>query len=165
MYLTAFHLSNFCRAGEVKVELPKGREKGWHVIIGDNASGKTSILRGIAIALINKPELASLEVQKDHCIAGQSASSIVILSGEADKSFDDSHDFVQLNAVSKPLSIIQFYRQPVSETIITLPAFCKLRDPSTRYHITYYQGNGILGGNPLYFSPEDHSIYEPSEDP
>lgn len=165
MYLTAVHLLNFCRLGKVEINFPKERQKGWHVILGDNASGKTSVLRGIAIALINRPELAFLKIQKDRYIAGQNKFSIVILSGEANQDFDDTDDIIQFNERSRPLSLVLFHRQPASENIMSLPAFCKLQEPSSSRNIPIYQGNEILGGHIFCFDPDEHSIYEPSENP
>lgn len=40
-------------------ELPAKRA-GWHVVLGQNASGKSSLLRGIAAALLSAEELAAL---------------------------------------------------------------------------------------------------------
>ncbi|MCA9161612.1 MAG: AAA family ATPase [Planctomycetales bacterium] len=40
--------------------IPRDKAKGWHVVIGDNGSGKTTFLRSIALALIGKLDAGGL---------------------------------------------------------------------------------------------------------
>ncbi len=39
---------------------PEGQEAGWHVLIGDNGTGKSSIVRGIAATLIGPEQIAAV---------------------------------------------------------------------------------------------------------
>lgn len=39
------------------MEFPEGKEAGWHVLLGANGSGKTTVLRAIALALIGPKEI------------------------------------------------------------------------------------------------------------
>jgi hypothetical protein len=51
MYLQSLHLTNVKGIKEFHLNL-KGRECGWHVLLGENGSGKTTILRSIALTLL-----------------------------------------------------------------------------------------------------------------
>ncbi|WP_461140771.1 hypothetical protein [Spirosoma pomorum] len=40
----------------------KGEEAGWHVLIGDNGSGKSTIVRAVAACLVDIQERAALRL-------------------------------------------------------------------------------------------------------
>jgi predicted ATP-dependent endonuclease of OLD family len=52
MYLTGLHIKNVRSIDILSWEIEPEQASGWHVMIGDNGSGKSSVLRSIAIALI-----------------------------------------------------------------------------------------------------------------
>jgi energy-coupling factor transporter ATP-binding protein EcfA2 len=61
MYLQSVHLQNIRSFAELRWELPEGApHAGWHVILGDNGSGKSTFLRAIAMAFIASGERAAL---------------------------------------------------------------------------------------------------------
>lgn len=61
MYLQRVHLTNIRSFAELRWELPEGvPHAGWHVILGDNGSGKSTFLRAIAMAFIAPDERAAL---------------------------------------------------------------------------------------------------------
>ncbi len=60
MYLRKVHIENIRSIAKLDWEIPKGKEAGWHVVIGDNGSGKTSFLRAIALALVGPYEARAL---------------------------------------------------------------------------------------------------------
>lgn len=61
MYLRSVHIDNIRSIERLTWELTEGtRADGWHVIIGDNGSGKSSMLRAIALCLIGTEEAAAL---------------------------------------------------------------------------------------------------------
>lgn len=62
------------------MDFPKGEEAGWHVLIGDNGTGKTSILRAIAACLIGPKDILRLDPRwEEWMTAGASSSSMSIL--------------------------------------------------------------------------------------
>ncbi len=65
MYLREVHIKNIRSLKEIQWEVPKNKAAGWHVIIGDNGSGKSSFLRSIALALIGPRDAMSLRLSWD----------------------------------------------------------------------------------------------------
>jgi hypothetical protein len=82
-------LENFCRLRQAKVKFPRDRQRGWHVIIGDNASGKSSILKGIAVALINQPDFPALRISGNFFVRKSIEYASVIVFASPDKRHDE----------------------------------------------------------------------------
>lgn len=60
MYLTRFTIENVRAIQRMEWKVPLQRAPGWHVILGDNGSGKSSVLRSIALGLVGPIGAASL---------------------------------------------------------------------------------------------------------
>ncbi len=61
MYLREIEITNLRALEKVKWTLPKDQTgPGWHVILGDNGSGKSSFLQAVALALIGPDEAPAL---------------------------------------------------------------------------------------------------------
>lgn len=61
MYLREIEITNIRGLQKVKWTLPKDHKgPGWHVILGDNGSGKSSFLQAVALALIGPDEAPAL---------------------------------------------------------------------------------------------------------
>jgi energy-coupling factor transporter ATP-binding protein EcfA2 len=56
MYLTRFVIQNIRAIQQLEWEVPAERAPGWHVILGDNGSGKSTVLRSLALALVGPEE-------------------------------------------------------------------------------------------------------------
>ncbi|MBN8229772.1 AAA family ATPase [Corallococcus macrosporus] len=65
MYVKEVHLSNIRSIQELTWTLPDQPGPGWHVIIGDNGSGKSSFLRAIALTLVGPREALALRQDWD----------------------------------------------------------------------------------------------------
>jgi len=52
MYIDSVHIKNLRSIEELSWDLGDRRREGWHVILGDNGSGKTSFLRSISLTLL-----------------------------------------------------------------------------------------------------------------
>ncbi len=62
---------------------------GWHVVIGDNGSGKTSLLRCVALALVGPNDVAALrQGMQDWVTVGTKENSSIQLDLFRDKDFD-----------------------------------------------------------------------------
>lgn len=61
MHLRRIHLQNIRSIEELVWELPDDADgPGWHVILGDNGAGKSTVLRAVALALIGPKEAPAL---------------------------------------------------------------------------------------------------------
>lgn len=60
MYIEKATIKNIKSIKDLEITFPK--PAGWHVIIGDNGSGKSSILKAIALALIGPYEVGALRL-------------------------------------------------------------------------------------------------------
>ncbi len=56
MYLRKLELKDFRGFASLQWEVAEGEEAGWHVLMGPNGVGKTSVLRGMAIGLLGSKE-------------------------------------------------------------------------------------------------------------
>jgi energy-coupling factor transporter ATP-binding protein EcfA2 len=60
MYITEIELRNIRSISVARWTVTADGSPGWHVIIGDNGSGKSTFLRSIALALVGPTEAAAL---------------------------------------------------------------------------------------------------------
>lgn len=61
MYLRKVEIKNIRSIEHFTLTFEPGKEAGWHVLIGDNGTGKTSILRAIALGLIGPHEILRID--------------------------------------------------------------------------------------------------------
>jgi hypothetical protein len=54
VHLRRIHIENVRSIRELKWDFAAGREAGWHVVLGNNGSGKSSVLRAIALGLLDQ---------------------------------------------------------------------------------------------------------------
>lgn len=59
MYITKIEIANIRAIKELCIEFPK--PAGWHVLLGDNGAGKSSLIRAICVALIGPSEVLRLD--------------------------------------------------------------------------------------------------------
>lgn len=52
MYIRSVHLENIRCIERLDLAFEEGHEAGWHVLIGENGSGKTTVARAIALGLV-----------------------------------------------------------------------------------------------------------------
>jgi hypothetical protein len=77
MYLTDIRIKNIRSIEEIEWKVSEKKADGWHVIIGDNGSGKSSFLRSVALALIGPRDASSLRLPwEDWLRKDQPAGSI-----------------------------------------------------------------------------------------
>lgn len=62
IYIKQVEVDNIRSLDHVEWNNPSDEFAGWHVIIGDNGSGKSSLLQAIALALIGKSEAGALRL-------------------------------------------------------------------------------------------------------
>ncbi|MFZ4474904.1 MAG: AAA family ATPase [Saprospiraceae bacterium] len=79
MYIRKVEIKNIRSIHDFKMEFPEGKEAGWHVLIGDNGAGKSTIVRSIAAVLIGPEQIAAVLPFWDEWLTkGKSQGSIVL---------------------------------------------------------------------------------------
>ena len=72
-----------------KLEIDFGEPRaGWHVLLGDNGSGKSSVIRALALALVGPAEVAATRQSWQDWIRNDAASSRVVVKVMQDTEFD-----------------------------------------------------------------------------
>jgi predicted ATPase len=92
MYLTHVEIRNIRSIEHLEMEFPE--PAGWHVLIGDNGAGKSSILQAIALALMGPKEALSLRLQLQKYLRGDSEKAGVKLRLSAEKAHDAPYEYV-----------------------------------------------------------------------
>lgn len=88
MYITQIQLKNIRVIREAEWEVPKEQAAGWHVVIGDNGSGKSAFLRAVALALVGREAAAALRQDWDDWLRVGEQEGSVRLTLRHDSQFD-----------------------------------------------------------------------------
>lgn len=97
MYINRVELENIKCFEQLVWELPDETPKaGWHVIIGDNASGKSSMLRCIALALIGFREAFGLRYDERELVRTEHEESQISISFILDDEQDQLINLAQI---------------------------------------------------------------------
>jgi hypothetical protein len=91
MYLTRFTIENIRAIRALEWSVPPRQAPGWHVILGDNGSGKSSVLRSIALALAGPRGASALRVDLTRWLRHGEAGT-VHLTLAPDPRFDKRED-------------------------------------------------------------------------
>jgi predicted ATPase len=77
MYIRKIEIKNIRSIADFSMEFPEGKEAGWHVLIGDNGAGKSTIVRSVAAVLIGPEQIAAVLPFWDEWLSkGKSQGSI-----------------------------------------------------------------------------------------
>jgi predicted ATPase len=60
MYITSLTIRNIRSIEKLEIRLDPDEQAGWHVVLGANGAGKSSVIRSIALALIGPQEAVAL---------------------------------------------------------------------------------------------------------
>lgn len=84
MHITSFEIENVRSIQKLKWSAPK-KAAGWHLILGDNGSGKSSVLRAIALSLIGEDGVSGLRLPPESLLRrGASAGAIQVTVSKDD---------------------------------------------------------------------------------
>jgi energy-coupling factor transporter ATP-binding protein EcfA2 len=86
MYIQKVTIENIRSIDHFEMEFPK--PAGWHVLIGDNGSGKSSIVRAIALAIIGPTDAQALRLPLINWIKRGCEFSEITLTVQRDQNFD-----------------------------------------------------------------------------
>lgn len=89
MYLREICIKNVRSIRSLDWELPASKPSaGWHVVVGDNGSGKSSFLRSAALALIGPTEAAGLRLPWEDWLRKEEEAGSVALRISRNPAFD-----------------------------------------------------------------------------
>ena len=77
MYLKKLTVNNFRAFEHFEWEIEAGHEAGWHVLLGPNGCGKSSVLKAIALAMAGDKQFYALRIPVDYFVRiGSEAANI-----------------------------------------------------------------------------------------
>jgi hypothetical protein len=106
MYIEAVDIKNIRAIDSLKIRFAK--PAGWHVIIGDNGTGKSSVVRAIALALIGPEKALALRLAwEDWLSRGQQAGYIklMIAANEWDRTVNTKKASVKALTTPVPVEL------------------------------------------------------------
>lgn len=88
MFLKKVELRNIRSIEHIAWEIPPDDAYGWHVILGDNGSGKSTMLRAIALSLVGPDEAPALRQAWKEWLRRDAEKGTVELTLDWDENFD-----------------------------------------------------------------------------
>lgn len=86
MYITSLNVKNVRSISEFRYDMKLADCPGWHVILGDNGSGKSSIIKSLAIILAGGPKVsAARQIWDDWLAQNESTAEIEVVINRADE--------------------------------------------------------------------------------
>ncbi|OGX88064.1 hypothetical protein BEN47_09970 [Hymenobacter lapidarius] len=114
MYIESVDIKNIRAIDSLKMHFDK--PAGWHVIIGDNGTGKSSVVRAIALALIGPEKALALGLSWEQWLAAKQDTGHIKLQIAADPNWDRTVDTknasVKASATAFPIELT-FKRESV----------------------------------------------------
>lgn len=88
MYIYSIEIENVRSINNLYWQIPESREPGWHVIIGDNGSGKSTFLRSVALALVGPIEAVALRQNWNDWLSENESEGLITLHLDYDRKLD-----------------------------------------------------------------------------
>ena len=144
MYVTRAKIDNIRIISSFDIDLTGDQPAGWHVILGDNGSGKSTFIRAIAIALVGMENAAALRQDWSSWLRDGGTSGNISLEVEADPNLDRwvKKGNTSTNPIKPRVKFLLSRRQGIlSEFEVVSPKFTG-----------DYTGRTVWGGGQGWFS-------------
>lgn len=95
MYIRKIEIKNIRSISSFEMDFPEGKEAGWHVLIGENGAGKSTIVKSMALSILAHDEvIATRENWNTWLRQGTSTGNIAvtILKHDSDKHYKNRTD-------------------------------------------------------------------------
>jgi hypothetical protein len=114
MYIESVDIKNIRAVDSLKIRFEK--PAGWHVIIGDNGTGKSSVVRAIALALIGPEKAIALRLAWEEWLTSKQKAGHIKLVVAADPDWDRTIDTkkASVRASANPVPVeLNFKREDI----------------------------------------------------
>lgn len=88
MYVTRLVVSNIRSIERFEFSLPEDRLPGWHVLLGDNGAGKSTIVRALALALSGPDEARALRQPWSNWLSFGADEGVIAVEVSSDEAVD-----------------------------------------------------------------------------
>jgi hypothetical protein len=88
MHIRNIHIRHIKSIRDLKWAIPTNKGAGWHVVLGDNGAGKSTVLKAIAIALLGPREAYGLRQDWEKWVRSGARSGAVSLTIDWDSDYD-----------------------------------------------------------------------------
>lgn len=88
MYLNQVTIRNIRSISRLDIEFDRESYAGWHVLLGDNGAGKSTVIRSIALGLTGPVEAAALRQNWNDWLQSRKTSGRITLQIEQDSKLD-----------------------------------------------------------------------------
>lgn len=88
MYIIQIEINNIRSVKNLLWKVPANKSNGWHIIIGDNGSGKSTFLRSIALSLVGPEEALALRQDWNTWLNSKEDQGFTWLNLSHDKKLD-----------------------------------------------------------------------------
>lgn len=95
MYIRKVNIENIRSIDQFQMTFPEDKEAGWHVLIGDNGSGKSTIVRSVALALLEQQDIIATREDWENWLANNKKSGQIAVSVVKNPEYDSDGSFNQ----------------------------------------------------------------------
>lgn len=103
MYIESIEIKNIRAIDSLKMRFEK--PAGWHVVIGDNGTGKSSVVRAIALALIGPEKALALRLSWEDWLTAQQKTGSIKLQVAANPDWDRTVDTKKASVKASPTPV------------------------------------------------------------
>jgi hypothetical protein len=103
MYIQKVHIENIRSIYQFEMEFKK--PAGWHVLIGDNGSGKSTIIQAISLALIGPEDIYAVRPNLNEYLRKGANLGSISLSISMDKDYDSTRNHFPKGKIKNIISI------------------------------------------------------------
>ncbi|MBU1823270.1 MAG: AAA family ATPase, partial [Bacteroidetes bacterium] len=112
MYIRKIEIENIRSIGQFEMTFPEGREAGWHVLIGDNGAGKSTIVRSAALGLLKTNDFGATREDWNNWLNKNSKNGTITVKVYRHPTFDNGENETELELVNKVILFFQYLKIP-----------------------------------------------------
>ena len=114
MYIKKVKISHIRAINQLTLTFDK--PAGWHVLIGDNGAGKSTIVRSIALALLNQVDINATREDWDDWLSQDKKEGSIQLDVLADKKYDQGLISDEDGVIKNKIVFERYYKPTESDT-------------------------------------------------